>query len=348
VNPKEGVRGLVKASLYRSGITPAYHQRRNRRSLTVVMFHRVLPVGDPEWADTEAIWTVSDSAFRECLEFFERHYHVIGLPDLHRARHDAGELPDRSVLITFDDGWADTEWCALPILKAAGLPALVFVVAGGVGEEELWQESIRRAWRQGRMGAVQCADLWRRATQTPQPVAWDGYALEELIQRIATAAPDLRSGILAGLPSWTGKPLRSQMLTEEQLRTLHSAGVSIGSHGLTHVPISQAADPVEELRSSRSRLAAMLKVPESEIGSLSFPHGLYDDSTLIRAVEAGYEWVFTSDKGLHATPRGQALPRVLGRLNMDGPQLCAETGKLRPERLASWLFDRPTLQLKAA
>ena len=265
---------LLKASLYRGGVTASYHRWRNARTLTVVMFHRVLPVGDAQWAEADPVWSVSDQAFLDCLRFFERHYNVIGMKDLTRARGDAGELPERALLITFDDGWADTEWCALPILKQRGLPAIVFVVADAVGRDP-------------------------------------------------------------------------KMLTLDQLRNLHSTGVVIGSHGLTHTPIPQAPDAMTELRSSRAALARMLDVGEEEIDTFSFPHGLYTPMVANRARECGYQWLFTSDKGLQSIQPGHFLPDLMGRLNMDGREICNSAGALKPERLASWLFARDLIPMES-
>jgi peptidoglycan/xylan/chitin deacetylase (PgdA/CDA1 family) len=45
-------------------------------------------------------------------------------------RADIGRLPDRTVVLTFDDGFADFLHTALPILQRAGLPATLYMTTG--------------------------------------------------------------------------------------------------------------------------------------------------------------------------------------------------------------------------
>src|SRR5690606_15174773 len=98
---------LVKRALYRSGLLGLYHRLRNRRALTVIMFHRVLTQQDPRWASCDPDYTLEAGLLERCLEFFRRHYNVVSSDDVLAARRDGTPLPDRALLITFDDGWAD-------------------------------------------------------------------------------------------------------------------------------------------------------------------------------------------------------------------------------------------------
>ena len=137
----------VQRALYRSGALDAWHRRRNRDRLTVIMFHRVLAPSDPRWATADPEYSLRDDLFADCLAFFKRHYHVVALDDVLAARAGGPPLPPRPLLITFDDGWSDNEEFALRHLRRAGLPALLFVVADVVGRKEpFYQERLVGAW----------------------------------------------------------------------------------------------------------------------------------------------------------------------------------------------------------
>ena len=83
---------------------------------------------------------VSEADLRTQLDYLKRHGHVgLTISDAERRRND-GSLPDRSVVVTFDDGYAST-LRAVPILEEFGFPGTVFVVTGFVesGDPLSWK-----------------------------------------------------------------------------------------------------------------------------------------------------------------------------------------------------------------
>ena len=62
--------------------------------------------------------------------------------DAFMAGLETGEWPERSVLLTIDDGYASTLHVAAPILKEYHAPALLFVPAGEVGSTSDWMSEM--------------------------------------------------------------------------------------------------------------------------------------------------------------------------------------------------------------
>jgi peptidoglycan/xylan/chitin deacetylase (PgdA/CDA1 family) len=65
-------------------------------------------------------------------------YEAISFDDLLAHRRGEIDLPDRPVLITFDDGYRSILDVALPALRDHGFFATVFVVTGLLGESNKW------------------------------------------------------------------------------------------------------------------------------------------------------------------------------------------------------------------
>ncbi|MFZ3101828.1 MAG: polysaccharide deacetylase family protein [Desulfitobacteriaceae bacterium] len=62
----------------------------------------------------------------------EQGYNVVNLDQLYKYFYEKGILPEKPVVITFDDGYEDNYTNVFPILKKYGYTATVFVVTGYV------------------------------------------------------------------------------------------------------------------------------------------------------------------------------------------------------------------------
>jgi peptidoglycan/xylan/chitin deacetylase (PgdA/CDA1 family) len=74
-------------------------------------------------------------------------YHVLSLEEFIRFRREHRLPPARSVVITFDDGYADNRTIAYPILRQHGFPATIFLVTGAVGSSNQWDSDGELAGR---------------------------------------------------------------------------------------------------------------------------------------------------------------------------------------------------------
>jgi peptidoglycan/xylan/chitin deacetylase (PgdA/CDA1 family) len=72
--------------------------------------------------------TVTGKAFEEQMELLQRRgYRVVTLDEIYDFLDFKGDLPEKSVAITFDDGWRSMYDIAYPILRKYGYPATLFV-----------------------------------------------------------------------------------------------------------------------------------------------------------------------------------------------------------------------------
>lgn len=83
-------------------------------------------------------WIVSPSDFAEQLDVVTELGHTCLTVSDYVERRGAGTLPERPLLITFDDGRADVVEHAVPALAARGLTATVYVVSGYIGGSSAW------------------------------------------------------------------------------------------------------------------------------------------------------------------------------------------------------------------
>ena len=101
----------------------------------ILMYHQVSETRPATFAK----YTVTPSAFAAQMRWLASNgYATIGLRALMAHRRDGTPLPDRSVLITFDDGFRDCAIHAAPVLRSHNFSATFFLVAGLMGGPGVW------------------------------------------------------------------------------------------------------------------------------------------------------------------------------------------------------------------
>lgn len=115
-------------------------------SATVLIYHHF---GDARYPTTN----VELAAFREQLAYLAaQHYHVIPLAELVKLLREKKPLPEKTVVITIDDGYRTIHSNAWPLLKQYGFPFTVFLYTEGLERgysNYLTWEQVREMQRQG-------------------------------------------------------------------------------------------------------------------------------------------------------------------------------------------------------
>lgn len=112
--------------------------------LPVIMYHNVRPI---DFKTTNAFvsdLTLPPSEFELQLRYLkERGIATVSMEDLYLCLEGRRSLPDRSVVLTFDDGFENNYLYAMPLLKRYGLTGTFFLVSGLIGHNEYmtWSEA---------------------------------------------------------------------------------------------------------------------------------------------------------------------------------------------------------------
>ena len=350
------LKDFARKCLYFSGALGLYHRLRNADSLTVVMFHRTLRPDDPRWASCDPDYTLGEDLFVASLAFFRRHYRVVSLQEVLRARRDGTGLPPRALLISFDDGWLDNVDYALPALRDAGLPAVMFVAADAVGARQpFYQEQIVAAWRLGKLSLEALAASVVEHSDGEHGDGEHGEArtgvaeLRRLIAKLETMPPASRRAVLERHADALNDGLQ-HMIDIDDLARLRAGGIELGLHGKSHVAMTRAENLANELGGAREAMATLLAplspnegLASDACATMSFPHGAFDDGIAAQAREAGYELLFTSVPVLN--PVGDKPSWLLGRTGYETDTVADRDGSFRPDLLAWYLFRRDTRRL---
>ncbi len=104
----------------------------------VLGYHAIADLdGDP----TLARFSVPPARFAEQLDTLTRRgWNFVDLDTVIAALSGKGDLPERAVLLTFDDAYADLLDAACPILEEREIPAVAFAVTEEIGGTNAWDE----------------------------------------------------------------------------------------------------------------------------------------------------------------------------------------------------------------
>lgn len=100
-------------------------------STSVLMYHSL--------DDRGSVISIAPRDFQQQMDLLHQGaYNVISFGQLVSFLREGRPLPERSVVITFDDGFSSVYTVAAPVLEQYGFPATVFLVAGYCGKTNDW------------------------------------------------------------------------------------------------------------------------------------------------------------------------------------------------------------------
>jgi peptidoglycan/xylan/chitin deacetylase (PgdA/CDA1 family) len=92
---------------------------------------------------TPKVTSVSPDTFREHMQYLADHHQVLPLKEVIETLQNKKPLPDKAVVITFDDGYENIFVNAHPILKGFSFPYTIFInppLIGNVSYQLDWQQ----------------------------------------------------------------------------------------------------------------------------------------------------------------------------------------------------------------
>jgi len=267
-------------------------------------------------------WTLAK--FEEQLDVLSKYYKPISLIDL-RKYLDKGKLPKSSVVITFDDGYANNLYNAKPILEKYDIPATVFITTGYIGQnEEYWWDELERLF-------LQTVDLPESLSLKISNKNYDfdlrncsSFVIDDLIKFkdwiYKEDPPTDRHSILIEiwkelklldntelqiilhyLRDWAGavySPRKTHRpLTESELIEKSNL-IEIGCHTVTHPALSILPKPYQRNEIFNSKLWLEDKL-SNEVKSFSYPYGTtkhYNDITLSIIRDSGFNCACSNNR----------------------------------------------------
>jgi peptidoglycan/xylan/chitin deacetylase (PgdA/CDA1 family) len=266
-----------------------------RGALSVLIFHRVRPEPDelfPEEPD--------HARFDAQLSWLGSMFNVLPL-DAAVQRLESGSLPARAAAITFDDGYADNEAIALPVLRKHGMKATFFIASAFLDGGRMWNDTVIEAVRRCRASAIDLLDL-NLGHHVLESAQARRRAIHSLLASLKYRTLQERHHLATQVAERCQASLPDDlMLTGAQVKALRAAGMSIGGHTRTHPILSNIPDEVamQEIAGGKADLESLLG---ESITLFAYPNGTpgrdYGVRHAVMAKEAGYVAAVSTSSGV--------------------------------------------------
>ncbi|MCL5030330.1 MAG: polysaccharide deacetylase family protein [Bacteroidetes bacterium] len=287
--------------------------------LVILIYHRVINLKN----DPQMLAVKPDNFYRQ-IEYLKKNFNLLTVEEFDNLINNKNKFPKKSLLITFDDGYADNFINALPILESVDAQALFFITTSYLNtKEEMWWDQLDNIFSNSnklpKELLIEINDLkYKYDTSTDGNKFKTYHSLHQLIK---FNKKNIRDGIIQKLFVWANIEPKSReeyrMLTNEELLSMdQSSSVIIGAHTDTHTPLSilNFDEQLEDIKSSKEKLEDLLK---HQVKYFSYPFGNrkdYNQNSVEVCNQIGFNFVCSNFYfQVHQWTNKYELPRALVR-----------------------------------
>jgi len=268
----------------------------SKDSLHIFFYHRVQDEKDP-FFDSD----LDPDAFNWQVKLINDYFTPLNLTDAVQKLKN-GKLPERAVVITFDDGYKDNIEEALPILKKYQVPATFFIASGFLNGGIMWNDIIIESIRLTTKGNIDLLELgllnYSLGSREDKL-----YAIEDIIKKVKYQKFNEREKLVKKISALCNICLPdSLMMNDKDIIQLYKSGMEIAGHTVNHPILSSETDDIvnKELREGKVYLEQLL---DTKLTAFAYPNGKqekdykYKHASMVK--KAGFSCAVTTNWGIN-------------------------------------------------
>ena len=264
--------------------------------------------------------------FKKQLDFFKENFNVVTMEEVIEAVKEEKRLPEKALLLTFDDGYTDNYTVALPLLLERGLQGSFFVPAkpldkGGLlevnkihftlakGDEKnivrdildyslKIKEKIREKLNIADRDVSE--ELYKRYAVSNGRDTLDTSFIKKMLQEVLPA--ENRTEIIDILfdkyVDVSEEVLANELyVNKTQLKVMKKLGMFIGLHGYEHNHLALLSEE-EQKKDLEAALCVMREFIDEDAWVMNYPYGSYNETTLRLTKSLGAVLGLTTKRGI--------------------------------------------------
>lgn len=240
--------------------------------------------------------------FREQIAFMKSNFNIVTMEQVLEAISTKEKLPEKALLLTFDDGYADNYNVAMPILEEYGVQGSFFIPGKTFTTHQLLDvnkihyvlasaniynlvEDLNKEMDYYRGQEFQYAPTEELFAKYAVASRFDIKETVFVKQMLQTVLPEklrniISSKLFAKYVGVTEEQLAYELyMSEEQIRTMKRHGMFIGIHGYDHYWLGNLS--VEQMENDISlALDALDEFVDRKQWVMNYPYGNYNKDVL--------------------------------------------------------------------
>ena len=312
-----------------------------KSEVTVVMYHYVRDLKNSRYPNIKGL---DIEKFKKQIKFFKENYNFVKIEDLidYYKNPKEKELPEKPILLTFDDGYKDHYTYVLPVLlenniqgsfyiptkcfqdkKVLDVNKIHFILESCIGEEEKILKEIEDYLEKNKDSRISLSynDYFKeyavdsrfdrkeiifikRMLQVVLPEDYREKLVDILFKKYVCTIGDK---IISERAFW-----EELYLTPEQIRMMEKLGMHIGFHSHNHVWLNSLSKEEQEFQIKSSINYFKEIGVKTEKMTLSYPYGGYNGESVELIKKYGIPLAFTTKVAVADLNKDEnhALPRL--------------------------------------
>ncbi|HEX2606576.1 MAG TPA: polysaccharide deacetylase family protein [Flavisolibacter sp.] len=260
------------------GISKRYILNQISRNGIVLLYHRVWDYKlDPQ------LLAVKPDHFYDQMVHLKRKYLPLEAEEYFDLFY-RNRIPRRSVLLTFDDGYADNYEHARPILESLGLQATIFITTSKIGkQEELWWDELERIFLlDNPIPQNLHLNINNQSKHLKTNTKKDRLnTYNEMHIILKYSIPSVRDSYIAEMQDWAGinrvGRYEYRLVNDNEIKAMHrSKAIIVAAHTHNHPALSclNYEEQLFEIQYSKTKLEAII---DDKVEYFSYPFGSRKD-----------------------------------------------------------------------
>ncbi len=256
----------------------------------IIAYHRICETDD---LNDQELVSANSEEFEKQIIYIKNNYNAISFSDLITHINKGTKPAKNSIVITFDDGFADNYLNAFPILKKHNIPATIFVSTGYIGgDKTFWFNQLSRLIK---MNPGVNFQIDGKEFSVSQKTEEQECLLVELLTIMKNKKNSQRVTLLSDLSNQLIETHQCDTfalpMSWDNIREMDKSGIEFGSHTVTHPILSQLTEEEleHEIIGSKKQLEQQLN---KMIQTISYPEGMeyaYNNKVIDMVTKAGYK-----------------------------------------------------------